>query len=112
MRVKDCKGCPFFQRLTWDQRYQPKNYHAVGFSHAYGWCKLNSKRVVNVKKSECGKELKIQTQFGNFVVKPHCEKCHLNICVIKVPDGVEVWCGSCSTKLAERKTKIKGNNNE
>lgn len=53
MRVKDCDGCPFFQRLTWDQRYQPKNYHAVGFSHAYGWCKLKSKRVANVKKREC-----------------------------------------------------------
>ena len=60
-------------------------------------------------------KIKIQTQFGDFVVKPHCPKCHLNIWVFKVPDGVEVWCGSCSTKLAERKnkqTERKGNENK
>ena len=52
MRVKDCKGCEFCVRRTWSQYYEPKNYHPIGFSHAYAYCKKHKKRVSWVKKCE------------------------------------------------------------
>lgn len=50
MRVKDCKGCRWIQRRVWSQEYKPKNYHMIGFSHAYAYCKKYGMRVSAVKK--------------------------------------------------------------
>lgn len=52
MRVKDCKGCRHCKRRVWSQEYKPKNYHAIGFSHAYAYCTKHQKRVSEVKKCE------------------------------------------------------------
>ena len=50
-------------------------------------------------------KIKIQSIYGDFVVTANCPKCRFGVWVLKVPDGVEVWCSHCSTKLAERKNK-------
>lgn len=52
MRVKDCAGCKYCDRRVWSQYYEPKNYHPIGMSHAYAFCKKHEKRVMNVKKCE------------------------------------------------------------
>lgn len=52
MRVKDCKGCDYCVRRTWSQYYEPKNYHPIGFSHAYAYCKKHKQRVSAVRKCE------------------------------------------------------------
>lgn len=50
-------------------------------------------------------KIKIQSIYGDFVVTANCPKCRFGVWVLKVPDGVEVWCSNCGTKLAERKNK-------
>jgi hypothetical protein len=50
VRVKDCEGCKHNQRRTWSQYHKPKNFHAVGFSHAYAYCTKHQQRVSAVKK--------------------------------------------------------------
>ena len=49
MRVKDCNGCEHCERRKWIQYYEPKNYHPIGFCHAYEFCKKHKKRVSEVK---------------------------------------------------------------
>lgn len=51
MKVSDCeKHCGQYQRKTWTRYYKPKNYHAIGMTHAYGFCKENNLRCAEVKK--------------------------------------------------------------
>jgi len=50
MRVKDCEKCKHCSRRSWVQYYKPKNYHAIGISHAYAYCGKHKKRVLEVKK--------------------------------------------------------------
>lgn len=50
MKVKDCKNCKHCERRTFSTYHIPKNYHPVGFSHAYAYCTLHQKRVSEVKK--------------------------------------------------------------
>lgn len=50
-------------------------------------------------------KIKIQSIYGDFVVTANCPKCCFCFCIQKVPDGVEIWCPNCGTKLAERKNK-------
>lgn len=49
MKVKDCKGCKHCKRRTWVQYYEPANYHPIGYTHAYAFCKVHNKRVSKVK---------------------------------------------------------------
>lgn len=66
MRVKDCKGanCSHCQRRTWSQEHQPKNYHTIGFSHAYAHCDLHGKRVSEVK--DCSEYARLNGQISIF----------------------------------------------
>ena len=52
MTVKKCEKCLYYQRKTWSQYYKPNNYHAIGFSHAYGYCKKHNQRCLEIKKCE------------------------------------------------------------
>lgn len=54
MRVKDCKKCPKCTYRKWKDYHVPKNYHPIGFSHVYAYCEFYKKRVLDVKKCECG----------------------------------------------------------
>lgn len=54
MKVKDCKTCEFCERRTFSTYHTPKNYHPVGFSHAYAYCTLHQKRVSEIKKCQKG----------------------------------------------------------
>jgi len=54
MRASDCKKCPMYVRRVWSDYYVPKNYHPIGMSHAYAYCKLYKKRVLDVKKCARG----------------------------------------------------------
>ena len=53
MNVKQCEACEHYRRITWTVPYQPKGYHKIGMTHAYGYCALHNKRCLNVKKGEC-----------------------------------------------------------
>ena len=53
MKVSICRKCRYFRKHRWSQRYEPKNYHAIGFSHVYGWCAYMKKRCIDVKKNDC-----------------------------------------------------------
>ena len=57
MKVSICEKCPFYQRKTWSQRDKPKDYHAIGISHAYGYCKLFEKRCGDITKKSCNEAL-------------------------------------------------------
>lgn len=52
MKVKECKKCEHFKRKRWAQYHVPANYHPIGFSHVYGWCKKHDKRCLDVKRCE------------------------------------------------------------
>lgn len=54
MKVKDCKKCPKCVRRVWSDYYVPRNYHPIGMSHAYAYCTLHKKRVLDVKKCNHG----------------------------------------------------------
>lgn len=56
MRVKDCRKCRFHKRRTFSTYHIPLNYHAIGFSHAYGYCEKHKKRCSEVKRCEVYKE--------------------------------------------------------
>jgi hypothetical protein len=53
MKVSICEKCPFYQRRTWSTYYEPKGYHAIGISHAYGYCKFARQRCLEVKPKIC-----------------------------------------------------------
>lgn len=53
MKIKDCKNtCAFYERRRWAQYYEPANYHPIGFTHAYGYCRLHEKRCSQIPKCE------------------------------------------------------------
>lgn len=52
MKVKDCEKCNYCQRRVLTTYYKPKNYHAIGMSHAYAYCLKHNKRVSEVKKCD------------------------------------------------------------
>ena len=52
MRVKDCRKCMKCVRRVWSEYYVPRNYHPIGMSHAYAWCKRHRKRCREVRDCE------------------------------------------------------------
>ena len=52
MKVKDCKKCECCERRTYSTYHVPTNYHPIGMSHAYAYCSLHKKRVLEVKRCE------------------------------------------------------------
>lgn len=64
MKVKDCRECKHYSYRRWSLSYQPANYHAIGMSHAYGYCKQYDMRCANVKKCKVSTEY-IETQEEN-----------------------------------------------
>lgn len=48
MRVKDCQGCIYCKRYVWSHSYKPKDYHAIGMSHAFHWCEKYGMRCLEV----------------------------------------------------------------
>ena len=52
MKVKDCKKCKMYMRKVWSRYYIPRDFHPIGMSHAYAWCKLYRKRCREVKECE------------------------------------------------------------
>ena len=53
MKVSKCEKCSCFERRTWSSSYKPLNYHRIGVSHAYGYCRLYSMRCSEVKPYVC-----------------------------------------------------------
>lgn len=52
MKVKECEKCEHYKRCRWSHSYYPNNYHAIGMSHAYGYCQKYSMRCSEIKKCE------------------------------------------------------------
>ena len=52
MKVKACSGCENCERRKWVQYYVPNNFHPIGFTHAYAYCKKQKKRVSEVRKCD------------------------------------------------------------
>ena len=49
MKVSNCQKCKHYRRRVWSSRHQPTNYHAIGMSHAYGYCEKHKTRCLQVK---------------------------------------------------------------
>ena len=56
MKVSNCKKCKYYQRKVWSTYYKPGNYHAIGVSHAYGYCTRYKCRCLDVNKCEAENE--------------------------------------------------------
>ena len=52
MVVKNCEKCMYCERRVWSHYYEPKNYHPIGMSHAYAYCRKHKQRVSKVKKCD------------------------------------------------------------
>ena len=52
MKVNDCKNCPYFKIGRWVTYHQPNNYHAIGITHRYGYCKKYKQRCLKIKNCE------------------------------------------------------------
>lgn len=63
MKVKDCRKCKKYMRKVWSDYYIPRNYHPIGMSHAYAWCKKHQKRCREVR--ECEVIPRGQLEMGN-----------------------------------------------
>lgn len=59
MKVKECINCQHCDRRTWVSSYKPANYHEVGVSHAYRYCKLHKMRCLEVKTCTFTKEMEV-----------------------------------------------------
>jgi len=67
MKVSECEKCKAYERHTWTNSYKPANYHRVGVSHAYGYCRLVNMRCSEVKPYVCPKR-RYADQFGNLEI--------------------------------------------
>lgn len=56
MKVSHCKKCEYCERRVWSHTYYPNNYHPIGMSHAYMYCKRYDIRVSKVKKCKYNDE--------------------------------------------------------
>ena len=56
MKVKDCRMCPYHERRVWHTYYRPRNYHAIGMTHAYAYCTLHQKRILKVRNCNENRE--------------------------------------------------------
>lgn len=54
MKVSKCEKCKFYKRVTWSTYYVPKNYHPIGITHAYAYCKLAERRCLEIKNCPVG----------------------------------------------------------
>lgn len=50
MKVSYCRKCKYYKRCTWSSYYKPAGYHAIGVSHAYGFCTNYNKRCLQIKQ--------------------------------------------------------------
>ncbi len=50
MNVRKCEKCESYERRRWSSYYQPNGYHAIGMTHAYGYCRKYKARCLNVQK--------------------------------------------------------------
>lgn len=62
MKVKQCERCEKYERRVWSQYYEPRNYHPIGMSHAYGYCKHHQERCSNVKKCNRKEEINVDSK--------------------------------------------------
>lgn len=53
MKVGVCRKCRYFREHHWSTYYEPRNYHAIGIPHVYGYCALMKKRCLDVKITDC-----------------------------------------------------------
>ena len=53
MKVSICRKCKHFRERRWSQYYEPRNYHAIGMTHVYGYCTRMKQRCVDVKDNDC-----------------------------------------------------------
>jgi len=53
MKVSACEKCNYYQRRTWVTSYVPANFHRIGVTHAYGYCKKYGKRCLEVQGKIC-----------------------------------------------------------
>lgn len=52
MKVKECEKCVLYKRVCYSKSYKPANYHVIGMSWAFGYCKRYKKRCSQVKKCD------------------------------------------------------------
>ena len=52
MKVSVCEVCEHYIRKVWSQYYVPNNYHPIGMSHAYAFCRKHNKRCLDVRKCD------------------------------------------------------------
>ena len=50
MKVSVCEKCEHYRRKTWVTKYKPADYHTIGITHAYGYCKKYQKRCLIIYK--------------------------------------------------------------
>ena len=53
MKVSVCRKCKYFRERRWSQYYEPRNYHAIGMAHVYGYCVRMKQRCTEVKSNDC-----------------------------------------------------------
>lgn len=52
MKVSYCEKCEYCERRKWSHTHYPNNYHTIGMTHAYRYCKKYNMRVLKVKKCD------------------------------------------------------------
>lgn len=65
MKVSVCEKCEHYIRKVWSQYYVPNNYHPIGMSHAYAFCKKYNRRCLNVQQSICEVKMNNERRKGS-----------------------------------------------
>lgn len=56
MKVKECEKCEYYERRRWSHIYYPNGYHAIGMTHAFGYCTKHKRKCREVKKCKEGND--------------------------------------------------------
>lgn len=68
MKVKYCRKCEsYFESRKWSSSYKPANYHEIGVSHVYSFCKLHNCRCLEVKKCKINNEIRVKDEDSRFL---------------------------------------------
>ena len=108
MKVSICQKCPHYKRKRWTHRHQSANYHAIGMTHAYGYCEEWGKRCSEVSNADCWTsrlehhEPLVCCSCGAEIAWPTPEKMY--ICSSDYM-GINRICRSCLTEKKAKKEK-------
>lgn len=49
MKIKTCETCKHYKRCRHTEAYKPRDYHTIGHTWYYSWCKKHEERCLKIR---------------------------------------------------------------